>query len=149
LVREIIKNRTLLKVDNSFYNVNIVSIGNPHCILFVDNFDFDYRSLGQKIENHEQFHPDRTNVGFIQKISRTEVNFRVWERGSGETMACGTGACAAVVALVTNGMTERTVKVHLKGGSLDIEWNQEKDTLLMIGPATEVFTGEYEYKLEE
>jgi len=137
-----------IDIDGRNFQITQVTVGNPHCILFVDHFEFDYQGLGKKIENHKIFQPFKTNVEFIQKINDSEINFRVWERGSGETLGCGTGACAAVVACVMNGYTKREVKVHLKGGDLNIQWNLEDNHIYMEGPTKEVFSGEYIYEFE-
>lgn len=130
-----------LNVDGTIYNVTCVSMGNPHCITFVSDVDdFPLSQVGPRIENHPVF-PRRTNVEFIQVLNRNEVNMRVWERGAGETLACGTGACATGVACVLNGFTDRKVTVHLAGGDLVIEW-AENNHIYMTGPAEYVFRGE-------
>jgi diaminopimelate epimerase len=132
-----------LPVHDRFYQVTAVSMGNPHAILFVDDLDeAEVVRTGPLIEHHEWF-PERTNVEFIQVLNREELLFRVWERGSGVTLACGTGACAAVVAAVLNGKTERHVTVHLKGGDLEIEWRESDNRVYMTGPAVEVYQGTY------
>ncbi|NQZ59009.1 MAG: diaminopimelate epimerase [Lentisphaeraceae bacterium] len=121
--------------------ITCVSIGNPHCIMFVEdteNCEFDAK--GPLIENHEIF-KNRTNVEFIKIINRNEVDMRVWERGAGETLACGSGACASVAACIRNGFTDRSVKVNLKGGQLQIEWNEDDNCIYMTGPACFVFDG--------
>ena len=134
-----------LQVDGVAYQVSAVSMGNPHCIIFVPDTDLvPLCEIGPRIENHPAF-PRKTNVEFIQVLNRQEVVMKVWERGAGETMACGTGACATAVACVLNGHTGRRVTVHLKGGSLLIEWG-ENNHVYMTGPAEEVFTGEYPVK---
>ncbi len=123
------------------FTVTCVSMGNPHCIIFVDDADnVDVAGVGPFIENHELF-PEKTNVEFIEVLNDEEILFRVWERGSGITLACGTGACAAVVAAVLNNLTRRKVTVHLLGGDLFIEW-AEDNHVYMTGPAEEVFCGE-------
>ena len=130
---------------NSKYNVNItcVSMGNPHCVIFVDNMQsMPVNKIGSKIENHLIF-PEKTNVKFIQVLNRKELNFRVWERGVGETLACGTGACAALVASVLNKKTERQAIIHLTGGDLDIKWIKN-GPVFMTGPTEMVFKGEME-----
>ena len=126
-----------LEIDGKIYNGAHVSIGNPHFVLFVDNFDFDYKSLGEKIENHKLF-PKRVNAEFVKINNPSEVTMRVWERGSGETKACGTGACASVVASALSGKTGKSVKVHLLGGDLEIEWNKSNH-VYMTGPAEFMF----------
>lgn len=130
-----------LTVDTTTYYVSCVSMGNPHCILFVDyleNLCID--AVGRQIENHPIF-TDRTNVEFVQVVDRTHIKLRVWERGSGETLACGTGACAAMIACVLNGRTDTEVEVSLLGGKLFTSWNREEDTVYMTGPAETVFDG--------
>ncbi len=118
-------------------------MGNPHCVTFVDEVNDDWvLNIGPKIEHHPVF-PRRVNAEFIQVVSPTETIMRVWERGSGETLACGTGACASVVAGVLAGVTERKVTVHLRGGDLQIEWSDSNE-VFMTGPATEVFSGEWQ-----
>jgi diaminopimelate epimerase len=126
------------------YRVTCVSMGNPHCVLFLENVDdLPLAELGPQFERHP-FFPQRVNTEFIKVLSRTELRMRVWERGSGETAACGSGACAAVVAAVLNDKTERQVVVHLNGGDLDIQWNAADNHVLMTGAAEEVFSGEIE-----
>jgi diaminopimelate epimerase len=127
-----------LRVDREDYSVTCLSIGNPHCVVFVDDVDtFPVRVLGPKIETHEMF-PRRINVEFVQVLSREEVKARVWERGVGETLACGTGACASAVTSHVLGKTGREVTVHLLGGDLKITYNYN---VLMEGPAVKVFKG--------
>eukprot|EP01119_Soliformovum_irregulare_P001235 TRINITY_DN1095_c0_g1_i1.p1 TRINITY_DN1095_c0_g1~~TRINITY_DN1095_c0_g1_i1.p1 ORF type:complete len:284 (+),score=62.62 TRINITY_DN1095_c0_g1_i1:48-899(+) len=132
---------TDIQIDGTSYPAILVSMGNPHAVIFVDSFDFDYCQLASKIENLPMF-PHKTNVEFIRPRSRTEIDFRVWERGSGETLACGTGACAAVVACILSGKTGDQVIVHLRGGPLEIAW-PNRESIFMTGAATEVFSGEY------
>ena len=125
------------------FKITCVSMGNPHCIIFVDDMQsILVNEIGPKIENHPIF-PEKTNVEFIQILNRKEINFRVWERGVGETLACGTGACAALVASVLNKKSERQAIIHLTGGDLDIEWI-ENGPVFMTGPAELVFKGEME-----
>jgi diaminopimelate epimerase len=132
-----------LEVAGQTINVTCVSMGNPHCITFVDEITDDMvLRVGPLIERHPAF-PRRVNAEFIQVLSPTEFNMRVWERGSGETMACGTGACAAAVASVLNGKTGRNVTAHLRGGDLKLEW-PENGPVFMTGPAAEVFQGEWQ-----
>jgi diaminopimelate epimerase len=134
-----------LIVGDETYQVTCVSMGNPHCVIFVDDMtSVDLPVIGPKIETHEVF-PEKANVEFIQVLNRQELLFRVWERGSGITLACGTGACASVVAAILNGKTDRKVTVHLDGGDLIIEWTEDNH-IYMTGPATEVFSGVYEIK---
>lgn len=124
------------------YHITCVSMGNPHAVTIVDDIaSFPVEKVGPLFEHHEMF-PDRVNMEFVQLISRTEINMRVWERGAGETWACGTGTCASVVACVINGYTEEKVLVHLLGGDLQIFYDREADTVWMTGPATTVFDGE-------
>lgn len=130
-----------LNILHSTFKITCVSMGNPHCVIFVDDVeDFPVEKYGPLIENHEMF-PRRTNVEFVQIISRTEVRQRTWERGAGETLACGTGASAVTVACVLNGLTERRIVNHLSGGDLEMEW-PENGPVFMTGPAVQVFTGE-------
>ena len=122
--------------------IGAVSMGNPHAILRVDDIHAaDVETLGPLIENHEQF-PERVNVGFMEVISNNEVKLRVYERGAGETEACGTGACAAVVIGIRQGLLASEVKVTLPGGNLMIAWSGNDDSVWMTGPATQVFDGE-------
>ncbi len=125
------------------YKMTCVSMGNPHAVFFVDEITDNYVLVeGPKIEIHEMF-PKKINVEFVKVISPTEVQMRVWERGAGETLACGTGASAVVVACVLNKLTARKVTVHLRGGDLEIEW-AEDNNVYMTGPATTVFEGSVE-----
>ncbi len=131
-----------LEVDGKEYNVTCVSMGNPHCITFVDDTaSFPLEEEGPKFEFHAAF-PNRVNVEFIQVLSRNEVNMRVWERGSGETLACGTGACASTVACILNGLTEDEITLHLLGGDLKVRWDRNENVVFMTGPAKVVFDGE-------
>jgi len=133
-----------LIVDNITYYVTCVSMGNPHCVLFLDRVDaLDLKKIGPSFELHP-FFPKRVNTEFVQVLSPAELRMRVWERGSGETAACGTGACAVLVAAVLNDKAERKATIHLNGGDLQIEWRQSDNHVLMTGSATEVFTGEIE-----
>ncbi|MCR3922127.1 MAG: diaminopimelate epimerase [Firmicutes bacterium] len=123
------------------FSMTAVSMGNPHCVIFCQDTEVVPLALwGPALESHESF-PKKTNVEFVEIISPTEASFRVWERGSGPTLACGSGACAVLVAGVLNGKLERQATLHLPGGSLRIEW-REDNHLYMSGPATEVFQGE-------
>jgi diaminopimelate epimerase len=122
--------------------VSCISMGNPHCITFVDEPTDDWvLGVGPRIEQHAAF-PRRVNAEFVSMLSRSEMRMRVWERGSGETQACGTGACAAAVAAILNGLAERTILCHLPGGDLTLEWPDGGD-VFMTGPAVEVFRGEW------
>ena len=130
-----------LDVDGETFEVSCVSMGNPHAVIRVDEPTDDLvLGVGPKIENHPLF-PARTNVEFIQVLSQSEVRQRTWERGAGETLACGTGASAVGVACALNGWTGRAVQIHLSGGDLEIEWAAD-DCVYMTGPATHVFDGE-------
>ena len=131
-----------LTVDGQTFLVTAVSMGNPHAVIFVEDTQaFPVAVIGPQVECHPAF-PRRTNTEFIQILSHQEINFRVWERGAAETLACGTGACAAVVACVLNGKTGRRVLVHLPGGDLDIEWSEADHHVYMTGAAAEVFDGQ-------
>ena len=133
-----------IKVNDKEYRITCVSMGNPHAVTFIDDTDsLEIEKIGPLFENNEIF-PDRVNTEFIQVVDRNNIKMRVWERGSGETLACGTGACASVVACVLNGLTENKVTVSLLGGDLFIEYNQEENVVYMTGPATISFTGNIE-----
>lgn len=135
--------RQKLTAADKTFEVTCVSMGNPHCVTFVDEITDDWvLRVGPQIERHPAF-PRRVNAEFIQVISRSEFNMRVWERGSGETWACGTGACASAVAGVLAGLTDRKVTAHLRGGDLHLEW-AESGEVYMTGPAVEVCSGVYE-----
>lgn len=133
----------ILTIDKkASFKITCVSMGNPHCVIFVDNFDkIDLPYHGAEIERHHSF-PERINVHFAQIHNPKEVTMKTWERGSGITMACGTGASAVCVAGVLNKKTERKILAHLPGGDLELEW-AEDGNVYMTGPATEVFTGEW------
>ncbi|MGI1659120.1 MAG: diaminopimelate epimerase [Desulfitobacterium sp.] len=129
-----------LQVEGQKFKFTAVSMGNPHCVIFVEDYEsLDFKRWGPAIEKHELF-PRKTNVEFIIVNNRNELTMKVWERGSGPTLACGTGACASAVAAVLNGKTERKVTVHLPGGDLLIEWGSD-NRVYMTGPATYVFKG--------
>ncbi len=131
-----------ISVNGNEYRVTCVSMGNPHAVLFTDEVaGLDLASIGPFFENHEKF-PNRINTEFARVIDRHTVEMRVWERGSGETMACGTGACATAVASVLNGLAESPVTVKLLGGDLKIEWEGSGKPVFMTGPAVKVFDGE-------
>lgn len=141
--KEIILNEPLT-LDEETYFITCVSMGNPHAVVYVeDPMLLDLEKLGPKFDLHEMF-PERVNTEFVKIIDRKHVQMRVWERGSGETLACGTGACACVVASVLNGFTDHEVKVSLLGGELTIRYDEENRMVYMTGPATEVFHGEFE-----
>jgi diaminopimelate epimerase len=132
-----------LQVGTDTYRITCVSMGNPHCVVFTPDVEaLALAQLGPQFEHHP-FFPQRVNTEFVSVLARDALRMRVWERGSGETAACGTGACAALVAAVLNGKTDRRAIVHLNGGDLDIEWNADNH-VLMTGAAEEVFTGEIE-----
>ena len=133
-----------LLVGETCYRVTCVSMGNPHCVTFVDDpYALDLEKLGPKFEKHPAF-PESVNTEFVQVLGRNELKMRVWERGSGETWACGTGACAVTVAAVLNGFCDEGAKitVHLRGGDLQIVYTEE--TVTMTGPAALAYTGEVE-----
>lgn len=128
-------------IDGTSYNITCVSMGNPHCITYVENTDtFPLEEIGPKFESSPLF-PRRVNAEFVQVVSRDYLKMRVWERGSGETLACGTGTCATVVASILNGLTEDEVTVRLLGGELIIKWDRETNLVYMTGPARVVFDG--------
>lgn len=132
-----------LEVQDAVFSATCISMGNPHAVLFpAEVRENDVVHYGPLIEKMPLF-PERVNVEFIQVINRNEILFRVWERGSGVTYACGTGACAAAVAAILRNLTERKVVVHLLGGNLTIEWRETDNRVYMTGPATEVFHGVY------
>ncbi|MBI5194197.1 MAG: diaminopimelate epimerase [Nitrospirae bacterium] len=131
-----------LSIEDREFRMSCVSMGNPHAVIFMDNVkSFPVTKYGPFIENHTLF-PKRTNVEVVEVINKEEVRMRAWERGSGETLACGTGACASAVASYLNGFTGREVTVHLAGGDLKIEWSEKDNHVYMTGPAVEVFSGE-------
>ena len=130
-----------IEIDGVKLNVTAVSMGNPHAVFFVDKAtDYLVRNIGSQIEIFERF-PEKTNVEFIEVLSKNEMNMRVWERGAGETLACGTGACASLVAAVLNNKTDNSALIHLMGGDLTIEWNRESNHVFKTGPAKLVFNG--------
>ncbi len=137
-----------VNVDGHDYKITCVSMGNPHAVIFIDETDnipdidkMKIESFGPFFENHKIF-PNRTNTEFVEVIDRGHIKMRVWERGTGETLACGTGCCACAVACILNGRTDNKVKVDVLGGSIDIEWDRGKNTVFMTGPAVTVFDGE-------
>ncbi len=130
-------------VDGVEYRMTCVSMGNPHAVVYMEDVDnLDIEKIGPSFENHERF-PNRVNTEFVKVLDRETAQMRVWERGSGETLACGTGACAVAVACILNGLTDNKVRVKLLGGDLLIEWDKEQDTVYMTGPAEVVFDGEW------
>lgn len=133
-----------LKIGNQTYEITCVSMGNPHAVVFVgDVTKIPIETIGPLFE-HNAIFPDRVNTEFIHVVNRNYIEMRVWERGSGETLACGTGACASVVACILNGLTDDEVTVKLLGGELKIRYDREKNTVFMTGPAEKVFDGEIE-----
>lgn len=134
-----------LHLDEDSVTITCVSMGNPHAVIFVDDAEsYPIELVGPKVENHP-FFPRRTNVEFVEVLDRKRVRMRVWERGSGVTMACGTGACASAVASYWTGRTDREVEVVLDGGSLFIRWDAESEHVFMTGPGEEVFSGVIKY----
>lgn len=134
-----------LNVDGTSFNITCVSMGNPHCIIFVDDLSsIDLSITGKAIENHKVF-PERINVHFVQVVTANRVKMKTWERGSGITLACGTGAVSVCVACVLNNLTERSITTSLPGGDLKIKWTDD-DKTFMTGPAETVFTGWWDKK---
>jgi diaminopimelate epimerase len=133
-----------IEVEGIVYNMTGVSMGNPHAVVFIDDLKkLEIEKIGPKFEHHSCF-PERVNTEFVKVVDENTVKMRVWERGSGETLACGTGACAVAVACILNGYTKNQVTVQLLGGDLEILWDREKNRVFMTGPATVVFDGEIE-----
>ena len=128
-------------IGDKEYALTAVSMGNPHVITYVDSLDFDIETIGKQFEHHQIF-PESVNTEFVEVINDHYLKMRVWERGSGETLACGTGACAVAVASILNGLTEDEVTVKLLGGDLKIFWDRKENTVYMTGSATTVFDGE-------
>ncbi len=129
-------------VEDREYRMTCVSMGNPHAVILADGVaDMKLEQIGPLFENHVRF-PERVNTEFVEIIDRQNVFMRVWERGTGETLACGTGCCATAVACILNGLTDDRITVKLLGGELMIEWNREENVVYMTGPATTVFEGE-------
>ena len=127
--------------DSGYYEMTCISMGNPHAVVYIESTDdLDIEEIGPLFENHSRF-PNRTNTEFVQIVDRDHVKMRVWERGSGETLACGTGCCAVCVAGVLNGVTSPRLEVEVLGGTLLIEWDPEENLVWMTGPATTVFEG--------
>ncbi len=141
LSKEIVINEPV-DVDGLIWNMTCISMGNPHAVVFVDDTkSLDLEKIGPSFEKHSIF-PEQVNTEFVRVIDRKTVDMRVWERGSGETFACGTGACATAMACILNEKTDDEVLVHLVGGDLLIEYDRETNHIFMTGPATEVFSGE-------
>ncbi len=131
-----------IAVLDQVYRMTCVSMGNPHAVVFVEDVqNLPLASLGPYFEHHERF-PKRVNTEFVRVIDRGHVEMRVWERGTGETLACGTGCCATAAACVLNGLTDRKINVHVPGGDIAVEWDEKEDTIYMTGPACFVFEGE-------
>ena len=136
----------MLEAEGRKFKITCVSMGNPHAITEVEDTEkFDVEKYGKVLEVDKAF-PNKTNVEFIQIVDKNHVKMRVWERGAGETLACGTGACATAVACYLNGKTDRNVEVELLGGKLYIEWNEENNHIYMTGPAVTVFEGMLDYE---
>lgn len=130
-----------IEVDGKIWEISCVSMGNPHAVIFTTGIkDLDLVAIGPKFEKHPLF-PRKTNTEFIEVVDRNTLNMRVWERGAGETLACGTGACAATVAAILNGHCDRKVTIHLLGGDLEVEWREENNHVYMTGEAVTVFEG--------
>ena len=137
----IVDREVLQLLDGTHFEINALSMGNPHVVIFVEDAEnFPVEKYGPVIENHDSF-PQRTNVEFVQVVNSGEIIQRTWERGSGETMACGTGASAATVASILTEQTERSLTVHLRGGDLTTSWKEEDNHVHLTGPAVEVFEG--------
>jgi len=135
---------TPITVDGKEYRMTCVSMGNPHAVIFAEGVaDMDLEKIGPSFENHERF-PKRTNTEFVEIVDRQNVFMRVWERGTGETLACGTGCCATAVACILNGLTDDKITVKVLGGEIQIEWDREQNLVFMTGPAVIVFEGEVE-----
>lgn len=144
-----------IEVNGRIYRMTCVSMGNPHAVVFMNDIldgkgldikDFDIESVGPYFENHARF-PERTNTEFVRIIDQNNVQMRVWERGTGETLACGTGCCATTVACVLNGMTDTKVNVRVLGGEIFCEWDRQDNLVYMTGPAVTVFDGEIDDKM--
>ncbi len=131
-----------IEINGKYWSMTCVSMGNPHAVVFINDVKgLDIETVGPEFENHTAF-PQRVNTEFVEVIDKNTVRMRVWERGSGETLACGTGACAVAVAGVLTGKTGDEITVHLVGGDLKIHWDREENLVYMTGPATRVFDGE-------
>lgn len=135
-----------INVQGHVYHMTCVSMGNPHAVVFVEDVEnLQIEKVGPYFERHERF-PKRINTEFVHVNSRDSIDMRVWERGAGETLACGTGCCASVAACVLNGLTDRKVTVHVPGGAILIEWDEQNDNMYMTGPAVTVFEGEIDVR---
>ncbi len=143
LEKERIVNAPII-VQGKEYKMTCVSMGNPHAVIFLEDVtNLEIEQIGPYFENHERF-PKRINTEFVKVLDKKTVQMRVWERGTGETLACGTGCCATVVACILNGLTNEKVTVKLLGGEIEIEWDREANLVYMTGPAVTVFEGEYD-----
>lgn len=143
LEKERIVNAPII-VQGKEYKMTCVSMGNPHAVIFLEDVtNLEIEQIGPYFENHERF-PKRINTEFVKVLDKKIVQMRVWERGTGETLACGTGCCATVVACILNGLTDEKVTVKLLGGEIEIEWDREANLVYMTGPAVTVFEGEYD-----
>ncbi len=143
LEKERIVNAPII-VQGKEYKMTSVSMGNPHAVIFLEDVtNLEIEQIGPYFENHERF-PKRINTEFVKVLDKKTVQMRVWERGTGETLACGTGCCATVVACILNGLTDEKVTVKLLGGEIEIEWDREANLVYMTGPAVTVFEGEYD-----
>ncbi|MGI6681500.1 MAG: diaminopimelate epimerase [Bdellovibrionota bacterium] len=132
-----------VRVKNHTFNITAVSFGNPHAVIFVNNVDnFKVKEIGEAIENNTKLFREKTNVEFVQILDKKNLKMRVWERGSGETLACGTGACASLVAAHINGLCKSEAFIYLKGGMLSIKWDKETNRVFLTGSATKVFDGQ-------
>lgn len=132
-----------IQVENEEYRMTCVSMGNPHCVVFMEDVEgLAIEQIGPKFENHSRF-PNRINTEFVKVMDENTLQMRVWERGSGETLACGTGACATAVAAILNGHCKEEVTIHLLGGDLKIRWDKKSNHVFMTGPAKIVFDGEW------
>jgi diaminopimelate epimerase len=137
-----------LSVDGHHLDITCLSMGNPHCVIFIDDTTrAPVTSLGPILEKHPLF-PKRINVEFVQILGPSELKMRVWERGAGETLACGTGACASLVAAVITGRAQREATLHLKGGDLQVRWSEKNNHVYMTGPGEEVFSGVIDLKAD-
>ena len=134
----------LIFVDDKEYRMTCVSMGNPHAVVLMDPDTIKIEEIGPKFENHVRF-PERINTEFIKIIDRKNVKMRVWERGTGETLACGTGCCATTVACILNNLTDDEIIVHVRGGDINVKWDKETNHVFMTGPAEFVFDGEIDY----
>ena len=140
--KQVIDEPIYIAETDETYHMTCVSMGNPHAVVFIENVEnLQIEKIGPYFENHERF-PNRTNTEFVKVLNRNNVQMRVWERGTGETLACGTGCCATAVACILNGLTDDEVTVHVLGGKIKIFWNREENVVYMTGPAETVFEGE-------